>query len=164
MPLERERCDNIELTDENGILAGRFAPTVRKPVCKLPSGNFALGMGDVVVTNDPITGQGSNTASKAAAIYMKRIAERGDKPFDAQWMQETFDIFWDYAQWVVRWTNSLLVPPAPQVLQLMGAASQIPPLARRIANGFNNPPDYAPWWFDAAKAQDVIKSFARAAV
>jgi hypothetical protein len=164
MPVERERCDNIELTDENGILAGRFAPTVRKPVCKLPSGNFALGMGDVVVTNDPITGQGSNTASKAAAIYMKRIAERGDKPFDAQWMQETFDIFWNYAQWVVRWTNSLLVPPAPQVLQLMGAASQIPPLARRIANGFNNPPDYAPWWFDAAKAQDVIKSQARAAV
>ncbi len=164
MPVERERCDNIELTDENGILAGRFAPTVRKPVCKLPSGNFALGMGDVVVTNDPITGQGSNTASKAAAIYMKRIAERGDKPFDAQWMQETFDIFWNYAQWVVRWTNSLLVPPAPQVLQLMGAASQIPPLARRIANGFNNPPDYAPWWFDAAKAQDVIKSLARAAV
>jgi len=164
MPVERERCDNIELTDENGILAGRFAPTVRKPVCKLPSGNFALGMGDVVVTNDPITGQGSNTASKAVAIYMKRIAERGDKPFDAQWMQETFDIFWNYAQWVVRWTNSLLVPPAPQVLQLMGAASQIPPLARRIANGFNNPPDYAPWWFDAAKAQDVIKSLARAAV
>jgi len=164
MPLERERCDKIELTDENGILAGRFAPTVRKPVCKLPSGNFALGMGDVVVTNDPITGQGSNTASKAAATYMKRIAERGDKPFDAQWMQETFDIFWNYAQWVVRWTNSLLVPPAPQVLQLMGAASQIPPLARRIANGFNNPPDYAPWWFDAAKAQDVIKSLARAAV
>jgi hypothetical protein len=164
MPVERERCDNIELTDENGILAGRFAPTVRKPVCKLPSGNFALGMGDVVVTNDPITGQGSNTASKAAAIYMKRIAERGDKPFDAQWMQETFDIFWNYAQWVVRWTNSLLVPPAPQVLQLMGAASQIPPLARRIANGFNNPPDYAPWWFDAAKAQDVIKSLAHAAV
>src|SRR5260370_18542721 len=84
MPLERQRCDNIELTDENGILAGRFAPTVRKHVCKMPSGNFALGMGDVVVTNDPITGQGSNTASKAAAIYMKRIAERGAKPLDAQ--------------------------------------------------------------------------------
>src|SRR5438067_10719884 len=46
MPLERERCDNIELTDENGILAGRFAPTVRKPVCKLSSGKFALGMAD----------------------------------------------------------------------------------------------------------------------
>ena len=162
MPLERERCDNIELTDENGILAGRFAPTVRKPACKLPSGRFALGMADVVTTNDPITGQGSNTASKAAAIYLKRIVERGSQPFDAQWMQETFDQFWDYAQWVVKWTNSLLVPPEPQILQLMGAASQIPRLASRIANGFNNPPDYAPWWFDAAEADKAIKSAAAA--
>jgi flavin-dependent dehydrogenase len=162
MPLERDRCDKIELTDDNGILAGRFAPTVRKPVAKLPSGKFALGMADVVATNDPITGQGSNTASKAAAIYLKRILERGDKPFDAQWMQETFNHFWDYAQWVVKWTNSLLVPPEPQILQLMGAASQIPRLASRIANGFNNPPDYSPWWFDPVEAEKTIKSSAAA--
>ena len=90
---EAERCRNIELTDNNGILAGRFPPTVRNPVCKLPSGGLALGMGDAVATNDPITGQGANTASKAASIYLHRILERGDKPFDAQWMHETFDIF-----------------------------------------------------------------------
>jgi len=117
-------------------------------------------MADVVATNDPVTGQGSNTASKAASIYLKRILERGNKPFDAQWMQQTFDIFWDYAQWVVRWTNSLLIPPAPQILQLMGAASQIPPLASKIANGFNNPPDYSPWWFDPGEADKVIKQMA----
>src|SRR5690349_1893631 len=162
MPLEAERCHNLELTDENGILTGRFPPTVRRPVCKLSGGRLALGMGDVVATNDPITGQGSNTASKCATIYLKRILERGNKPFDAAWMQQTFDSFWEYAQWVVRWTNSLLVPPAPQILQLMGAASQISPLARRIANGFNNPPDYAPWWFDAAEAEKMIQSAAAA--
>jgi hypothetical protein len=54
------------------------------------------------------------------------------------------------------------VPPEPQILQLMGAASQIPLLARRIANGFNNPPDYAPWWFDAAEAEKTIASTAKA--
>src|SRR6266699_5225078 len=160
MPLEGERCRNVELTDNNGILVGRFPPTVRKPICKLPSGGLALGMADVVATNDPITGQGSNTASKAASIYLKRILERGNKPFDAQWMLQTFDIFWDYAQWVVRWTNSLLIPPAPQILQLMGAASQIPPLASKIANGFNNPPDYSPWWFDPGEADKIIKQMA----
>jgi flavin-dependent dehydrogenase len=120
-------------------------------------------MADVVATNDPITGQGSNTASKAAAIYLRRILERGDKPFDASWMQQTFDAFWDYAQWVVQWTNSLLTPPPPQVLQLMGAASQIPRLASKIANSFNNPPDYAPWWFDAGEADRLIKQLANAA-
>ncbi len=163
MPLEGERCRNVELTDNNGILAGRFPPVVRNPICRLPSGGLAFGMGDVVATNDPITGQGANTASKAASIYLQRILERGNKPFDAQWMQQTFDIFWDYTQWVVKWTNSLLIPPAPQILQLMGAASQIPPLAAKIANGFNNPPDYSPWWFDQALADNMIKQMAGAA-
>jgi hypothetical protein len=78
---------------------------------------------------------GAHTASKAARISLHRILERSDKPFDAQWMHETFDIFWDYAQWVVKWTNSLLVPPVPQILRLMDAASRAPPLARKIANG-----------------------------
>jgi hypothetical protein len=156
LPWEADRCRNIELTDDMGILAGKFAPTVRKPVCKLPSGRLAMGMADVVVLNDPITGQGSNTASKAAKVYMTRILERGDKPFDAAWMQETFNSFWTYAQWVVKWTNTLLTPPPPHILQLMGAASQIPPLASKIANGFNNPPDYNPWWFDANEAQKLI--------
>jgi flavin-dependent dehydrogenase len=164
MPWDGERCKNAELTDANGILAGRFPPTVRKPVCKLPSGRLAFGMGDVVATNDPITGQGSNTASKCAAVYMKRILERGDKPFDAAWMQETFSQFWNYAKWVTRWTNSLLPPPAPHVLQLMGAASQIPALASKIANGFNNPPDYNPWWFDGGEAEKLIGSLQKSAV
>jgi len=163
LPWEAERCHNLSLTDDNGILVGRFAPTVRKPICKLPSGALVLGMADVVATNDPITGQGSNTASKAAAIYLRRILERGNEPFDAPWMQQTFDAFWDYAQWVVRWTNSLLTPPPPQVLQLMGAASQIPRLASKITNSFNNPPDYAPWWFDAGEADRLIKQLANAA-
>jgi styrene monooxygenase A-like protein/F420-dependent NADP oxidoreductase-like protein len=163
MPLEADRCQNVELTDDNGILAGRFAPVVRKPVCKLPSGGTALGMADVVVLNDPITGQGSNTAAKCAAIYLQRILERGQQPFDPTWMQGTFDAFWNYAQWVVRWTNSLLVPPEPQILQLMGAASQVPPLAKRIANAFNNPPEFAPWWFDASEADNTIKQMAAAA-
>jgi hypothetical protein len=78
-------------------------------------------------------------------------------------MLRTFDLFWDYAQWVVKWTNSLLIPPTPQILQLMGAASEIPALARKIANGFNYPPDYSPWWFDPAEAGKLIKRIAVAA-
>ena len=163
MPWDGDRCRNAELTDDNGILAGRFPPSVRKPVCKLPSGRLVLGMGDVVATNDPITGQGSNTASKCAAVYLRRILERGDQPFDQAWMQGTFDEFWKYAQWVCRWTNSMLTPPPPHILQLMGAASQIPPLASKIANGFNNPPDYHPWWFDPAEAENLIASYQKSA-
>jgi hypothetical protein len=156
LPWEAERCHDIELTDDLGTLAGKFPPTVRKPICNLPSGRLALGMADVVVLNDPITGQGSNTASKAAKVYMTRILEHGNKPFDAAWMQQAFDSFWSYAQWVVKWTNTLLTPPPPHVLQLMGAASQIPSLASRITNGFNNPPDFDPWWFEPTEAQKLL--------
>ncbi len=88
LPWEAERCRDIELTDDNGILAGRFPPTVRKPIGTLPSGAKVLGLGDAVCLNDPITGQGSNNASKAATVYLKRILAHGDRPFDAAWMQE----------------------------------------------------------------------------
>lgn len=152
LPWEAARCRDIELTDDSGILAGRFAPTVRHPVGVLPSGRKVLGLGDAVCLNDPITGQGSNNASKAAAVYLRRILDHGDRPFDADWMQATFDAYWDYAQWVVRWTNMMLQPPPPFVLEIMGTACATPRLAQRMANGFDDPRDFFPWFADPAAA------------
>ena len=146
LPWEAERCRTVELTDANGILSGSFPPTVRKPVGRLPSGALVLGMADAVCLNDPITGQGSNNASKAAKIYMDSILAHGDRAFDAAFMQATFDRYWAYAQYVVGWTNALLQPPPPHVLNIMGSAQAFPELAKRIANGFNNPLDFFPWF------------------
>lgn len=156
LPWEAERCENIELTDANAILAGRFAPTVRRPVAELPSGKHVLGLADVVVLNDPITGQGSNNAAKCAQHYMKAIIDRGDGPFDRHWMVDTFEGYWKYARWVTRWTNMLLAPPPEHVVNLLGAAGQLPSLASRIANGFDNPPDFFPWWEDPTEAEKAI--------
>lgn len=156
LPWEAARCDNVALTDANGILSGRFAPTVRKPVMTLPSGRVVFGMADAVVVNDPITGQGSNNAAKCCKAYLDAILAHGDRPFDADWMNATFDTYWQYAQSVVTWTNSLLTPPPPHILGLLGAAGQSPALAARIANGFDNPPDYFPWWTDPAACQLLI--------
>ncbi|RDI75422.1 hypothetical protein Gocc_1220 [Gaiella occulta] len=162
MPWEGARCREVELTDANGILAGRFAPTVRKPVGVLPSGRPVLGMADAVLLNDPITGQGSNNASKGAAVYLRRILERGDGPFDAPWMQETFEQLWAYAGKVVGWTNALLLPPPPHVLNVLGAAGQFPAVAHRFANGFDNPPDFYDWFMDPAKADAYLAEVAAA--
>ncbi|TDK43804.1 styrene monooxygenase/indole monooxygenase family protein [Antarcticimicrobium luteum] len=159
LPWEAARCRDIALTDDNGILAGRFPPTVRKPIATLPSGRQVLGLGDTVCLNDPITGQGSNNASKAAAIYLERILGREDQAFDAAWMQGTFDAYWDYAQWVVQWTNMMLMPPPEFVLEIMGTACAEPRLAHRMANGFDDPRDFFPWFADpdaaAAYLQDL---------
>lgn len=156
LPWEYERSKDCQLTDANGILAGRFAPTIRHPVATLPSGRKVLGLADAVCLNDPITGQGSNNAAKAAAVYLKRIVDHGDRPFDAQWMQGTFDAYWDYAQWVVRWTNMLLLPPPPFILEIMGTACAVPKLAHRMANGFDDPRDFFPWFADPGAANAYL--------
>ncbi|MDP9892322.1 hypothetical protein J2W32_001235 [Variovorax boronicumulans] len=163
-PWEAERCKDIELTDDNGILAGRFAPTVRKPVATLPSGRKVLGLADVVVLNDPITGQGSNNAAKCADTYLKSILARGDGAADAAWMQQTFDRYWfGYAQWVTQWTNMLLAPPPPHVLNLLGSAGAVPPLASAFANGFDDPRTFFPWFADAAESERYIATCAAVA-
>jgi flavin reductase (DIM6/NTAB) family NADH-FMN oxidoreductase RutF len=158
LPWEAARCRDVELTDANGVLTGRFAPSVRHPVAELPSGASVLGMADAVVLNDPITGQGSNNAAKCADIYLEAILERGEGSFDTAWMQDTFDRYWrGYAQWVTGWTNALLAPPRPHVLELLGAAGELPSLAATIVNGFDDPRSFYPWWFDEAEARRLIE-------
>jgi hypothetical protein len=159
LPWEAERCERVALTDDHGILAGRFAPTVRKPVLTLPSGRLLFGMADAVVVNDPITGQGSNNAAKCCKVYLDAILARGGQPFDQAWMARTFAQYWQYAGDVVSWTNSLLTPPPPHILALLGAAGQAPALAARIANGFDNPTDYFPWWTDAQACHQLINQY-----
>jgi flavin-dependent dehydrogenase len=137
-----------------------FSPTVRKPIGRLPSGASVLGMADAVCLNDPITGQGSNNASKAAKVYMDAIIGHGDRSFDANFMQATFDSYWSEAQYVVGWTNALLSPPPPHVLNIMGSAQAYPELARRIANGFNQPSDFFPWFAVPEEADAYLAKLA----
>lgn len=156
IPWEAERCRNIALTDAKGILSGRFPPTVREPVLTLPSGRLVFGVGDAVVVNDPITGQGANNAAKAGKVYLDAILARGAKPFNAAWMNATFENFWAYAQHVVSWTNSLLTPPPPHVLKLLASATGAPELASLISNGFDDPRRFHPWWFDPAASEALL--------
>jgi styrene monooxygenase A-like protein len=160
LPWEYERAQDVALTDANGILSGRFPPTVRKPVAKLPSGRLILGMADVVCLNDPITGQGSNNASKCAAAYLSAILDAGTRAFDAAWMNATFEIYWAYARFVTEWTNNMLLPPPPHVLALLGAAAVKPQIAHWFANAFDDPRRYFPRLADPAAAQQFIDSAA----
>ncbi|WP_339542975.1 styrene monooxygenase/indole monooxygenase family protein [Pseudomonas sp. JAI120] len=163
IPWEAERCRSVEMTDDKGFLSGRFTPMVRKPVLTLPSGRKVFGMADALVVNDPITGQGSNNAAKCSKVYLDAIVARGAQDFGPDWMHDTFEQYWSYAQHVVKWTNTMLTPPPQHLLELLGAASQSKPLASAIANGFDDPRNFAPWWFDAQSCQAFIQEKARQA-
>jgi hypothetical protein len=156
VPWEHERARHVELTDWGGTLSGRYAPVVRHPEGRLPSGGMTLGMADVVVANDPLTGQGSNNASKCAAIYLEAILDHGGGAYDAEFMRGTFEAYWDYAQYPTMWTNAMLQPPPPHAVQLLGAANQHQPIADRFANGFNDPRDFFEWFMDPVKAEDYL--------
>lgn len=157
VPWEYERFKNAELTDSQATLAGGYAPVVRRPVGRLPSGGAVLGMADVVVANDPITGQGSNNASKCAASYVDSILERGDQPFDAQWMEDTFERYWTYAEPVTTWTNAMLQPPPEHVMNIFGAAAENEQIRRRFVNGFDNPADFGNWFLDPDLAEEYLR-------
>lgn len=156
LPWEFSRAAHCELTDGGGTLTGRFAPVVRNPVAVLPSGRPVLGLADVVVLNDPITGQGANNAAKCAASYLASILAHGDAPYDAAFMEETFSAYWSYAEKVTNWTNAMLTPPPPHALRVLSTAAAHQAIADRFANGFDNPPDFFDWFMDPAKAESYL--------
>lgn len=55
-PWEYARATKVELTDANATLAGRYAPTVRKPVGRLPGGvwSWASGTWSSPTTRSPV--------------------------------------------------------------------------------------------------------------
>ncbi|MFD7163212.1 styrene monooxygenase/indole monooxygenase family protein [Streptomyces violascens] len=160
LPWEYARAIRVDLTDAGATLAGRYAPTVRNPIGRLPGGGLVLGVADVVVANDPITGQGSNSASKCAASYLASIVEHGEAEFDEAWMQATFDRYWDTAQHVTKWTNAMLGVPPEHVLNLIGAAGQFQAAADRFANGFNDPADFENFFYEPGKTAAYLAEVA----
>jgi hypothetical protein len=155
-PHEAERCQNIELTDELGILTGRFPPTIRKPIMHLPSGGVAMGIADAVCLNDPITGQGSCNAAKFAKIVYDAVLNRVHEPFDEQWMQSVFDSYWGVAEGIVNWTNHLLDGPGPAARKLLLAANDNQRVADFILRGLDDANRLMPYFFDEQAADELI--------
>lgn len=155
-PWIHERIEHAELTDPLATLAGKITPRVRKPVAVLPNGRPVLGIADVVVVNDPITGQGSNNAARCAESYLDSIVEHGEDAFTEEWMETAFERYWDFARWGTTWTNSMLRPYSQHVGGLLKDAAHDPELALQIAYGFSNPPSLYPWWDDPAQASNQL--------
>lgn len=139
VPWEAELCQKVNLTDEQATLQGSYRPVVRKPMFRLSSGKPLLGLGDSILLNDPIGGQGANNASQSATFYLNQITGLKNRLFNEEWMQETFEEYWEAsAQWATKWTN-LMLNPSKSFLSLLKAASNQPNIANWLANGFDTP-------------------------
>ena len=73
-------------------------------------------------------------------------------------MQRTFDRYWrGYAQWVTSVDERAPRPAAAARLEpARRGRRSCPALASTIANGFDDPRTFFPWWFDADEAERLI--------
>lgn len=163
-PWEAERAGQVELVDAGATLLGSYAPAVYHPIATLPSGRLVLGAGDVVVRADPITGQGSNNAARCAAAYLAEIDATGDGPFNEAFMRRAFHRYWESVRVCTQWTNAMLAPPPPHVLDILGAAQSHPQVAARFAAGFNDPATLEDWFLNPGGAHDYLAGFAESPV
>ena len=161
-PWEGELFSGAEPTDARASLVGAFPGTVRHPYAEVAPGSYVFGIGDVVVLNDPVSGQGANNAAISAGLYLNAILDRGSAPFTPQWMQQTFDTYWAHAQHSCLLTQLMLEPMPPHAQQVLGAAAQFQEVADRFANVFIQPATIHEFLLDPAKAASYLDSVAAA--
>ncbi len=149
LPDRWERFRDAQPVDDGAYLSGAVVPTVRNAVGVLPSGRAVLGIGDTVVTNDPITAQGANNATRLAALYVSAIDRRGDGAFDGEWMANLAAAAWARIRAATYFTNLTLLG-APTLVAALHRASESQAIADRFVEGFNEPGTILPFLMAAS--------------
>ncbi|GAA3744941.1 alanine-phosphoribitol ligase [Spinactinospora alkalitolerans] len=141
----------------SAVLGQRVDPVVRHPVGVLPSGGLVLGMADAVVTTGPLCGQGWNTSTRCAQVYLEHVLAHGDRPFDEMFMDAAFTAFWDtYGEASAAFSEiSHGVFPA-HFPHLLGAAGAFGEVADRWVDGIDDPRKLRDWMFDAERAHAYL--------
>jgi hypothetical protein len=168
VPWDADWFSKAELSDSLGWLVGKFPPTVRKPVGVLPSGRIVAGVGDTVMSLDPMAGQGANNGNKMVRNLVESIVAHGDRPFDAQWMTDTFERFYArHGHATYTFVHSLLTPPTAPARDMLFAqygsdgrfdnTSGAQRLADMFADAVNDPAAILPLMQDRQKMHEFIE-------
>ncbi|TDQ53027.1 styrene monooxygenase/indole monooxygenase family protein [Actinorugispora endophytica] len=169
LPDVYERIRHLGVGDlvggRNSLTQTRFTPAVRRPVAEL-HGKPVLGMADVVITSDPVAGQGWANSTFCAQAYADAIvAHQGE--WDAAFMEAAFETFYQergrHAAVFSDMVHGFWSGQMPEHFgELMGAVLQHQEVADRWIGGFDDPADYERWMFDPRSARDYIASVVEA--
>jgi len=166
-PWDRGFVRDMTLADPHGWLVGAVTPAVRRPSALLPNGRAVAALGDTAISYDPIAAQGANSGVKQARHLVASIVRRDTLPFDRQWIDETFEDFYqEHARHAFTFSNLLLEPitaPAKELLiaqygsngDLANASSQ-QKIANDFIENFNDPRLLTPAFTDMALARAAI--------
>ncbi|WP_425840850.1 styrene monooxygenase/indole monooxygenase family protein [Streptomyces fractus] len=138
-PTVFERVDlaAFGLTGPLDVVRTAIVPTVRADYTQLPSGRYALALGDAHITVDPIVGQGANAASYSAQVVADAIAE--DLAFDELFCRRVAQRRAEVVLGAARWSELMVRPPAEHILELLGAMSTHKSAADEFTDNFGYP-------------------------
>lgn len=134
---DRIDTHRFDLAQPVDILQGGVVPTVRKTEVQFDNGKFAIAIGDVHATVDPVHGQGANIASFAAFIMGEEIVNA--PALDKRFVENVNMKRQDRVLGAMRWTNMMLPPPSQELQMFVGAMSQNQALCDEFTNNFNQP-------------------------
>jgi 2-polyprenyl-6-methoxyphenol hydroxylase-like FAD-dependent oxidoreductase len=135
---ERVNSARFGLTRPEDLLQGAVTPVLREDYAVLPNGRIVMALGDAHSVVDPVVGQGANSASYSAWELGAVIAE--DPNFDERFAQKVAARRANRVRAISDWTNLMIgLPPAPHLLQLLGAMSVNPAVADEFTDNFNQP-------------------------
>jgi 2-polyprenyl-6-methoxyphenol hydroxylase-like FAD-dependent oxidoreductase len=129
---------SFALNDEKGFLQTAITPVIRKPYTIIQN-KLAVGCGDSVFLNDPITGQGCNLSSYCAEKLYETLIEFKDEPWNSQLGESYWNKTKPLVKQVTEWTNAMTMPMPEHVIDqiLQGSGEQAK--ADRIAGWFADP-------------------------
>jgi 2-polyprenyl-6-methoxyphenol hydroxylase-like FAD-dependent oxidoreductase len=139
-PALRERINprDLVLIGPGEVAQGGIRPVVRRGWAQVTKDRCAMAIGDAWITNDPLTAQGANLGSRSAFTLAELIAT-SEPPFDAEFCRAASARLWEYARYVVEWSNAFLRPPPPHVAELLLAAAEDKQVADAFVSTFNDP-------------------------
>ena len=128
---------SFDLCAPNDILQGGVTPVLRRSFLDLGEGKFAVAAGDVHCTVDPLLGQGANIASHSAMALAEEIVK--DRALDVRFCERVEQRRRERILCASRWTNIMLQPPSPDLMDLIIEMSRNPDLCNEFTSNFNYP-------------------------
>jgi len=125
------------LQGADDLAQAAVTPVVRRPHLDLGGGKYAIALGDVHVTVDPLMAQGANVGSYSAFVLADAIAEA--EVFDLAFCHDVERCRLARILGASRWTNAFLQPPDEARMELMVAMSRNQQLADAYLDNFSYP-------------------------
>ena len=120
----------FDLHAANDLAQAAVTPVVRRPYANLGGGKYAIALGDVHVTVDPLVAQGANIGSYSAFALADAIAEAN--VFDLAFCHEVERSRSARILGAAHWTNAFLQPPDEARMELMAAMKLRPATGGRV--------------------------------